>query len=149
MSTSKLTQLSSRIGALRESFGLTKKDFAKRLEVSSAYICQLESGERLEISRQLAKLISLEFGINMDWLITGKGSMNVDASSRKETVTISPDSTIGKIVSILRNMDKEAQVEFLRSTEKEAHYRKLVKENIESNRKKKQQEERDRPFREH
>ncbi len=65
------TKLNTRIKFVRESNRISKTDFARRLEISCAYVTALEYGEKTKISAQLAKLIQYEFGINMKWMLEG------------------------------------------------------------------------------
>jgi len=60
------------IQQIRESRGLTQKEFGARLAVTSAYISALESG-RKNPSKIIVKLICYEFSVNADWLETGGG----------------------------------------------------------------------------
>lgn len=73
MSSDKLAGLNKRIEELRLFRLLNKSQFATLLGISGAYVTDLESGKNQKISLPLAKLICYEFGVNLDWLLTGEG----------------------------------------------------------------------------
>ncbi len=66
--------LADRLNKIIAEQKLTKTEFAKRLGISRNYIYILTgnvSGRPETISASLAKLISLEFGYDEDWIING------------------------------------------------------------------------------
>ena len=65
--------LANRLNKIIAEQNISKREFAKTLGVSENYIYQLTgSQEKLTtISETLAKLISLEFGYDKDWIIYG------------------------------------------------------------------------------
>lgn len=77
MSTKNLTEFSSRIKDIREAFGLTRDEFAKRVNVSGAYVGQLESGKKENPSALFLGSVKKAFNINPVWLETGVGDMNI------------------------------------------------------------------------
>lgn len=64
-----MAKLSDRIKELREDFGLTKLDMAKRLGVNRSTITRYETGEMKPTIDMLLK-IRETFGVTIDW-ITG------------------------------------------------------------------------------
>ena len=64
--------MNERIRHLRESMGLSRAAFGKKLGVSGDVINNLERG-RVEIKEPMIKLICKEFNVNEAWLRTGEG----------------------------------------------------------------------------
>ncbi len=89
MSNTVLTELSTRIKFVRECKNISKSELARRLFISPAYVTALESGEKTKISAPLAKLIQHEFGVNMEWLLEGRGDTLLPERNKK---TIIPDN---------------------------------------------------------
>jgi transcriptional regulator with XRE-family HTH domain len=63
-----------RIVSLRKELGLTQIEFAKKLGISRSAISLIEIGKN-PLTEQNIKTISLIFGVNEEWLRTGKGEM--------------------------------------------------------------------------
>jgi len=74
-------ELGERLIELRTALGLTQKEFAQKIRVSKGYIASLERSHR-ELNSRLIKLISDTFGVNEQWLQTGKGNMFFTAEPR-------------------------------------------------------------------
>lgn len=77
MSIKNLTEFSSRIKLVRECSGLTREAFAKKVNVSGAYIGQLESGKKEKPSTLFLGSVEKTFNINPVWLESGDGDMNI------------------------------------------------------------------------
>ncbi|MGN0674516.1 MAG: helix-turn-helix domain-containing protein [Oscillospiraceae bacterium] len=75
-----MTDVGFRIKAIRKYFNITQKEFAKRILVTASYVSRIENGNELPTDK-LLKLISLEFGNSLEWLLTGKGEMFSDERS--------------------------------------------------------------------
>lgn len=72
--------LGERIKEIRKECSITQNDFARRMLVSASYISKVESGKETP-SDIFLKLMSLEFGISLDWIKTGKGSKKITKDS--------------------------------------------------------------------
>ncbi len=59
-----------RIRELR-GFDLTQVEFANRIGISQGYLSAMEYGE-VQIGAEILLRISQEFGISVEWLLTGK-----------------------------------------------------------------------------
>lgn len=70
--------MKNRIKELRKSLGLTQQKFADRLGLKRQTIAAYEIGN-IEPSESTLLLICKEFGINKDWLLTGKGEPTIEA----------------------------------------------------------------------
>lgn len=90
MSTNKIDKLCIRIKIIRESAGLSKKNFAAKLEISAPYVTELESGKAKSISNSLAKLIEYEFGYNMNWILKGEGERRKTGGEKQTSLVTEP-----------------------------------------------------------
>jgi len=66
--------ISRRIGEIRKTIGLTQEKFAKDLKISRAFASALELNIRT-IHERIIKMICFTYGVNENWLKTGKGEM--------------------------------------------------------------------------
>ena len=66
---------SERIQAVREKAGITQAEFAKACKITRSAISQIESGLTKRPSAAVLLKISQQFGVSLEWLITGKGPM--------------------------------------------------------------------------
>ena len=70
--------LAERLNHIIEEQKMSKREFAKRIEISENYLYILTGNSRpgssknKTISPSLAKLIALEFGYNADWIMNGE-----------------------------------------------------------------------------
>lgn len=70
--------LADRLNQIIREQNLSKAEFARRLGISVNYVYILTGGSREKsgrnktISLSLAKLITLEFGYDTDWILSGK-----------------------------------------------------------------------------
>ncbi len=97
MQNMNLTKLSDRIKFIRESQKISKKEFARRLEISAAYISELESGQKTTISGLLAKMIQYEFAINREWLLEGKGTPFIIESNNAGQIVKTEDTSVNNL----------------------------------------------------
>ena len=114
MSSKKLTELRHRIKEIRDYFNLNKKEFAERLGISPAYITDIESGKKEKVSKMLAKLISCEFGVNLNWIEKGEGSKfddsNNDTSSERMLLEFIKDLPKNAKDSIIQYAEEKWQL---------------------------------------
>ena len=76
--------LADRLNKIIKEQKLTKKEFAEKLSVSENYVYLLtgKSKNRPEtIAHSLARLISLEFGYDENWIMNGNNEAEGDADS--------------------------------------------------------------------
>lgn len=71
------TDINDRVRAVRESEGLTRAQFAARLGVSASEITNVEFAKikNMASKESLFRSIATEFGVSLDWIKTGEGSM--------------------------------------------------------------------------
>ena len=76
-------ELKDRIEQIIKANSITKTEFAKRIEVSQAFVSQMCSGAASPSDRTIA-LICQQFGISRDWLKYGKEPMKASVSEEEE-----------------------------------------------------------------
>lgn len=65
---------SERIRAIREALHLNQSQLARRIGVTSQLVSLMEN-DKSQMSNLVAKAISTEFGISIDWILKGEGPM--------------------------------------------------------------------------
>jgi len=74
MSNKPAETANDRIIKIRKALKKTPTGFANTLCLSRSYVYELEKGRRA-VNDRIAKLISMTFGVNEEWLKTGAGKM--------------------------------------------------------------------------
>ena len=69
-----IDEIRKRIKKLRETLKVSQRDFARRAYISQTLLGDIELGNR-NVSERTIQLISTEFKVNKDWLLTGRGDM--------------------------------------------------------------------------
>jgi transcriptional regulator with XRE-family HTH domain len=85
-----LVELAKRLKALRKALGFKQKEFAKKLDISSSYLSEVESG-KTKPGYDMFYNLSRNFPVNFSFLLHGEGEMLV---KEKKTGTLS-DKEIG------------------------------------------------------
>jgi len=67
-------EVRKRIKQVRQTLNISQRDFAKRVYISQTLLGDIELGNR-NVNDRTIQLISIEFNVNKDWLITGNGEM--------------------------------------------------------------------------
>jgi len=67
-------EVRERIKKVRQTLNVSQRDFAKRIYISQTLLGDIELGNR-NVNERTIQLISTEFSVNKDWLLTGKGEM--------------------------------------------------------------------------
>lgn len=105
--------MNKRIEKARKSLSMTRAAFGEKIGVSGDVINNLERG-RVEAKEHMVLLICQTFGLNEEWLRTGKGEMflseDMESDIAKLTVdllTQPSDSFKCRFVSLLANMSDE------------------------------------------
>lgn len=88
--------IKDRIKEIRIKSGISQRDFAKKVFISQTLLGEIELGNRA-ISERTIHLISSQFNINKDWILTGKGKMTGSAP---------PDMQLEKLIEIFKQLDK-------------------------------------------
>lgn len=77
-----MTTVNERIKQVRQYLKLSQAKFAKNLCLSSGYIAGIEL-EKRRANNRIVRLISITYGVNEEWLKTGKGVMYDRASNAR------------------------------------------------------------------
>lgn len=64
--------MNKRIKKLRETLGLTQREFAKQIDIGASTLAMFETGDRIPKEIHINRICS-EFDVNKDWLLTGEG----------------------------------------------------------------------------
>ena len=91
-----MTDIKGRIQQIREELKISQRDFAKRIYISKSLLSEIEIGNR-NINERTIKLITTEFSVNKEWLLTGKGDMFTSPP---------PDIQLEKLISIFNQLDQ-------------------------------------------
>lgn len=73
-----------RLATIRKELGLSQKEFAERLGLTSNFVWLLEKGDR-NPSKKTLETICSTFNVSKEWLENGSGPRFVDASVDRET----------------------------------------------------------------
>jgi len=84
----------SRLREIRKSMGLSQKEFGERIGMALTSYASIEQG-RNSVNERFRKLISHEYGVNLQYLDTGKGTRflhDIDPHVTDDPLEISPKS---------------------------------------------------------
>lgn len=87
-----MSDLKNRLQELRQAFGISQRQLAKRIGVTSQLISMMETGKS-QISHLTAKAIEAEFGVNHEWLMTGQGEMMTKKANASRMPVVSNQLT--------------------------------------------------------
>ena len=97
--------MKNRIKQIRKHFNLNQEDFGKRIGAKQSTVTAYECGNRVPMDVTITS-ICREFGVNEEWLRTGKGEMFLPKSRGQE---------IGEIVKAAAQHDPETAARFFSS----------------------------------
>ena len=83
-----MNELRDRLQEVRRTFGISQRELAKRVGVTSQLISMMETG-RTQLSHLTAKAIEAEFGVNHEWLMNGEGEMLLRRNVPSKTPVVS------------------------------------------------------------
>ena len=107
-----MESINNRIAWCVKDSGLTKTDFAARINISQSFISRLVSGEKLPSDRTIAD-ICREFNISEVWLRTGEGEPHMERDKDEEfleimeKINISDDDLIKRIIKAYWFLDDD------------------------------------------
>lgn len=107
-----MKSINNRIAWCVKDSGLTKTDFAARINISQSFISRLVSGEKLPSDRTIAD-ICREFNISEVWLRTGEGEPHMERDKDEEfleimeKINISDDDLIKRIIKAYWFLDDD------------------------------------------
>jgi transcriptional regulator with XRE-family HTH domain len=88
--------IKERVKEIRTKLNISQRDFSKRIFVSQTLLGDIELGNRT-ITERTIQLISTEFNVNKDWILTGKGDIFTAPP---------PDIQLEKLIEIYKQLDK-------------------------------------------
>jgi transcriptional regulator with XRE-family HTH domain len=74
--------VNERIKEVRHALNLPQIKFSKAIYISNGYLAEIELGNR-RVNDRIIQLIAMAFGVNKEWLKTGKGKMFISTSKEK------------------------------------------------------------------
>ena len=89
-------EIKDRIKKVRSALDVSQREFAKRIFISQTLLGAIELGSR-KVNDRTIQLITTEFNVNKDWLLTGKGEMFSSPP---------PDLQLEKLLEIFKQLDK-------------------------------------------
>ena len=89
-------EIKDRIKKVRSTLNVSQREFAKRIFISQTLLGAIELGSR-KVNDRTIQLITAEFKVNKDWLLTGKGEMFSSPP---------PDLQLEKLLEIFKQLDK-------------------------------------------
>ena len=107
-----MESINNRIAWCVKNSGLTKTDFAARINISQSFTSRLVSGEKLPSDRTIAD-ICREFNISEVWLRTGEGEPHTERDKDEELleimekINISDDDLIKRIIKAYWFLDDD------------------------------------------
>lgn len=99
--------VASRIGIIRGR--LNRVEFAALLNVSPAYITMIEQGKRSP-GASLTELICLKFGVNREWLVSGKGSQSAPVMPRTQSAQGIEEGMYGTAEAVAHQYARAAEL---------------------------------------
>ena len=90
-----LEEIRERIKHIRTTLNLSQRDFAKRAYISQTLLGDIELGNR-NVNDRTVQLISTEFNVNKNWLLSGEGEMFAAPP---------PDLQLEKLVEVFNQLD--------------------------------------------
>ena len=104
-----MCNIGSRIRLLRKEENLTQAEFSRRLFISQSYLSGLENGNEKPTDK-LIRLISLEFGVDEKWLLSGDGEMYGDIFEHNKTRSV--DISNEALLLIMNLLNTKSNIEY-------------------------------------
>ena len=89
-------EIKDRIKKVRTALNVSQREFAKRIFISQTLLGAIELGSR-KVNDRTIQLITTEFKVNRDWLLSGKGAMFSSPP---------PDLQLEKLLEIFKQLDQ-------------------------------------------
>lgn len=117
-------EVAVRIRKFRKEQKLTQRELGEILGINFQHVSKYERGEFIPTSENLIKF-HRHFSLNINWLLTGEGSMYLDPNPEAYKITEDEanqvirdeDAVLGEIIEVLRKNEKlkTAIYEFIKS----------------------------------
>ena len=99
-----MTRINDRLRLVRNSLGISQREFSNRTSISQSVYCDMETGT-IEPKERYLKLIAAEYNVSIEWLKMGSGDM---WTSLKK-----PDMRLENLIEIFNQFDSDTQDEVL------------------------------------
>lgn len=106
-------ELHDRLAFVIEESNIKRIEFARRLNITSAYVSQICAGSKVPSDRTIKDICS-EFSVSEKWLKTGEGEMFVQKSREHEisafiakVLSEEPESFRQRFISVLTRLSSE------------------------------------------
>ena len=99
-----MSEINLRIKQLRKELKLTQKEFSSVITISSGQLACIET-EKRNVNNRTIKLICDSFGVNNEWLRTGKGSI----------FSTDKDSTQNRLLALYDALEPKHQIFIINS----------------------------------
>ncbi len=108
---SSLSTLAGRIRWIIAENGLKQAEFARAMGISANYVYLLTSGKKKTVSKALAKLIGVTYGVSPQWLTKGEPIPKSPKTSDLRTGTMRKIkrmdvSSLRSVAAFIRSMDE-------------------------------------------
>ena len=90
------SEIKDRVRKVRTALDASQREFAKRIFISQTLLGDIELGKR-KVKERTVQLITTEFKVNREWLLTGRGEMFASPP---------PDLQLEKLLDIFSQLDK-------------------------------------------
>jgi transcriptional regulator with XRE-family HTH domain len=108
--------ISDRVKFIRKKYKLTQKEFAERLRVGQSTVATVE--RKNNVSDQFVYILSNEFGIEEEWIRTGKGNMKKSPEEMvKEIINKLPPEEVMEALNNLFKKDAKVYYNLVRDEE--------------------------------
>jgi transcriptional regulator with XRE-family HTH domain len=91
-----MSDIKERIKEIRTKLNISQRDFSKKIFISQTLLGEIELGNRT-ITERTIQLISTEFNVSKDWILTGQGDMFTAPP---------PDIELEKLIEIYKQLDE-------------------------------------------
>ncbi len=98
-------EIADRFRKLRSKTGLSQKDFAASIDLSHTVIAEIERGGR-EPSRKVMVAVARKYGVSLDWLLLGVGSME-GAQPKEDPEVEALKKEIAEMEDTIRKLEAE------------------------------------------
>jgi transcriptional regulator with XRE-family HTH domain len=102
-----MNKINQRIKQVRSVLNISQLEFSKKIFIGQSSLGEIETGTR-NVNDRIIQLICSEFGVNKDWIKSGKGTM---------FDTEKPDIKLEHLIDIYKQLDKPLQEYLLEQSE--------------------------------
>jgi transcriptional regulator with XRE-family HTH domain len=88
-----MATINARLKIIRQALKLSQRDFSKGIYLSQSSYAKMELGEK--VNSRIIELVSIKYGVNKDYLVTGKGDM----------FNTRPNVKLEQIITIFNELD--------------------------------------------